>query len=102
MPTATRQRRSLREAAPAAEEQTPVAVSTETPAPFDPFDETVPFMNAIDFITDEEWQKYWLYLYRLDPKVKNSATTPTLPAISAPSTKTTSSRAMGEGSTNFG
>jgi hypothetical protein len=28
-------------------------------------------MNAIGAITDEEWQKYWLYLYRLDPKVKN-------------------------------
>lgn len=77
MPTATRPRRRSRpiieEEPQLIEQSIPVAESETTPAlePYDPFDEALPFMNAIAAITDEEWQKYWLYLYRLDPKVRN-------------------------------
>jgi hypothetical protein len=38
---------------------------------FDPFDEAVPFFQAIAMIREGEWERYLLYLYRLDPRVRN-------------------------------
>lgn len=43
---------------------------------FDPFlpesQDGIAFTDVIAMITEAEWQNYWLYLYRLDPKVRNA------------------------------
>jgi hypothetical protein len=38
---------------------------------FNPFDEALPFFDALAMITEHEWPRYLLYLYRLDPRVRN-------------------------------
>jgi hypothetical protein len=40
---------------------------------FNPFDESVPFLDVIRMIPDAEWSdRYLMYLYRLDPKIRNA------------------------------
>jgi hypothetical protein len=38
---------------------------------FNPFDDNIPFFDALAMITPAEWEKYLIYIYRLDPKVRN-------------------------------
>jgi hypothetical protein len=56
---------------------------TETTLPaaeagaFNPFDESIPGFRAAELIAESEWDgRYLLYLYRLDPKVKNPENEP--------------------------
>ncbi len=43
--------------------------------PFDAFREErdggIPFMSALGYISDQEWPRFWVYLYRLEPAVKS-------------------------------
>lgn len=43
---------------------------------FDPFDEALRFFDAIQMLTATDWERYLLYLYRVEPKVRNSAGEP--------------------------
>ena len=38
---------------------------------FNPFDDNIAFFDALAMITPAEWEKYLVYIYRLDPKVRN-------------------------------
>lgn len=79
MPTATK---ATRRRAPRPVELDPDAVAEfvesdvkQDPSPnherFNPFDESIPFLNAIAMIAESEWERYLIYLYRLDPRVRN-------------------------------
>ena len=38
---------------------------------FTPFDQDIPLFRAIQLMSDADWERCMLYLYRLDPKVRN-------------------------------
>jgi len=77
MPTATATRRKPSKVSQIVD---PVAVDqfVNEPMPagpaaklFNPFDEAVPFFDALAMITENEWRLYAVYLYRLEPRVRN-------------------------------
>ena len=74
MPTATAARR--KKSGPAMVDPIAVAEFVEqqpSAPPFNPFDEQISFFNAINMIADNEWDRYELVLYRLDPQVRNES-----------------------------
>jgi hypothetical protein len=75
MPTATATRRK-QSAEKLSSPAIAVLMGSEQPADpaaklFNPFDEAVPFFDALAMITENEWRLYAVYLYRLEPRVRN-------------------------------
>jgi hypothetical protein len=79
MPSATRRPRRSRsreevvDVSPELESDVDILEPLPPEVTFDPMNESMAFMDALRMITEDEWLRYWLYLYRLDPKVKNAA-----------------------------